>query len=78
MGVFAECSAFTAISVASGNESFSAEDGVLFNSDKTKLLMYPMAKTDTAYTIPDSVTEIADYAFAGNTHIETIILGQRR
>ena len=75
MGVFAECSALTAISVESGNTSFSAEDGVLFNSDKTELLIYPMAKTGTTYTIPESVTEIADYAFAGNIYIETIILG---
>lgn len=40
---------------------FSAEGGVLFNKDQTELLAYPSASG--AYTIPDGVRNIGDYAF---------------
>ena len=53
------------ITVDEANPAFSSENGVLFNKDKTKLIRYPMCKDGTAYTIPDSVTTIGDYAFEG-------------
>ncbi|WP_231364386.1 leucine-rich repeat domain-containing protein [Treponema socranskii] len=57
---FEETTAFT---VDSANAFLRAENGVLFNKDKTRLIKYPTKKTDTAYTVPDSVETIGTYAF---------------
>jgi hypothetical protein len=50
------------ITLETGNTSFSMEDGVLFNFNKTKLIYYPWGSTRTTYTLPSTVTEIATYA----------------
>ena len=57
---FEETTAFT---VDSANAFLCAENGVLFNKDKTRLIKYPTKKTDTAYTVPDSVETIGTGAF---------------
>ena len=59
---FFSCSRLTAITVDSANTAYSSENGVLFNKDKTKLILYPIAKGET-YTIPSSVTAIEKAAF---------------
>jgi hypothetical protein len=60
---FARCESLTAISVHSGNPAYSSQDGVLFNKTKTALIQYPLGKSG-AYTIPEGVTTIGDWAFA--------------
>ena len=45
-----------------GSESYSSEDGILYNGDKTVLIRCPKGVTGSV-TIPSSVTEIADEAF---------------
>ena len=61
---FALCVALTSINVSSGNSHYGSDNGVLFNKDKTELIQYPIGKQDTAYQIPDGVTNIVDVAFA--------------
>lgn len=52
------------ITVSSQNPYLSNdENGVLFNKDKTVLLIYPSAKIDTEYTIPDGVKTVQYGAF---------------
>ena len=63
VNTFDYCSSLTQFKVGSGNEKFSSADGVLFSKDQTKLIRCPEAKPDTAYTIPDSVTALDNYAF---------------
>ncbi len=63
-GVFDYCPKLTEINVESNNNYYSSQDGVLFNFDKTELIKYPAGKTQTTYTIPDSVTSIEKEAFA--------------
>lgn len=43
--------------VVEDNPNFSVENGVLFNKDKTKLLIYPTEKKDEKYVEPASVTK---------------------
>ena len=62
--VFTDCSSLTAINVNTGNKNYTSVNGVLFNKDKTKLICYPSEKVDKSYTIPNSVTEIGEYAFS--------------
>jgi hypothetical protein len=59
---FDGCTGLTGITVAEENEIYSSEDGVLFNKDKTTLLLCPEGKSGN-YTVPASVTALAGYAF---------------
>ena len=61
--VFGRCSSLTKIIVDENNANYSSMDGNLYNKDKTTLIQYAIGKTDTSFTIPDSVTSIGDYAF---------------
>lgn len=55
---------FKSIVVDEHNENYSSQDGVLFNKEKTKLLMFPSGNTDmNEYVIPNSVKEIHTDAF---------------
>ena len=63
-GAFSHCDSLTGITVKD-SKSFSADGGVLFDSSKKVLIAYPAGKTGASYTIPSSVTEIAESAFAG-------------
>ncbi len=62
---FSGCTRLSSITVDSNNEYYSSIDGVLFNKDKTELVRYPFNKAYTYNMIPDSVTSIGNYAFAG-------------
>ena len=64
------------ITVAEGNEYFVVVDNVLFNKDMTELLLYAPKKTDTSYTIPNSVTSIADEAFDTAKNLAEIIFAE--
>ena len=59
-GAFYGCDALSAFTVAADNQTFAAQDGVLFTKDMTTLILYPPAKSSTAYVIPDSVTTLQD------------------
>ncbi|MGA2863894.1 MAG: leucine-rich repeat domain-containing protein [Verrucomicrobiota bacterium] len=61
-GVFADCTSLTAITVDGLNPFYSSMDGILFNKDQTTLIQCPGIKAG-AYTIPNSVTSIGDWAF---------------
>lgn len=60
---FTMCNALTEITVNPANTNFSSEAGVLFNSDKTKLIYFP-AGVGGEYSIPNSVTTVGKFAFA--------------
>ncbi|WP_400223770.1 leucine-rich repeat domain-containing protein [Methanomethylophilus alvi] len=73
-GAFSGCTSLTAINVAEGNTAYISENGVLFNKSKTSLIQYPVGKTDSAYTIPDSVTYIGYDAFWGCTSLSSVTI----
>ena len=63
------------IAVVDGNNNYSSIDGILFNKDKTSILIYPCEKDDfTTYTVPDTVVEIGNLAFDSCGFFEEIIL----
>ncbi len=72
---FAYCSSLTSISVDAANEYYCSVDGVLFNKDKTTLIQYPVGNTRTSYTIPNTVTAIADKAFLNCLSLVDLSIG---
>ena len=72
---FNNCSKMTAINVESENTTYSSENGILFNKDKTTIVCYPAGKTETTYTIPESVTSIGNYAFFSCSGLTTVYIG---
>lgn len=70
-----QSSDLAAIEVSKDNPVFSSENGVLYNKDKTTLLRCP-AGYSRALTIPDSVTKIADCAFAGCNVLPELTLNE--
>ena len=62
-GAFLFCTSLTNIDVSSDNNYYGSDNGVLFNADYSELIIYPSAKSDIAYIIPNSVTSIGSYAF---------------
>ncbi|MDR0497558.1 MAG: leucine-rich repeat domain-containing protein [Treponema sp.] len=62
-GAFSQCRSLTSISVDTGNNVFISRGGILFDKSEEIIICYPAGKSG-AYTIPSSVTTIADKAFS--------------
>lgn len=74
IGTFAGCTVLETIEISKSNSAFSMDDGCLYNKDKSKLyLVLPVRKSDS-YTMPSTVTDIAEYAFWGNEAVKTVRL----
>lgn len=72
---FYRCFNITRYEVHPDNTEFTTIDGILYNKDVTELILYPTQKQG-AYTPPDSVTTIRDYAAAYNRGITELTLGK--
>ncbi len=64
----------TQVTVDAANPVCMAEDGVLFNKDKTALILFPAEKPVTAYTVPATATKIDPYAFSWCMKLTSITL----
>ncbi len=62
----------TAIQAAEGHPKYRSIDGVLFNLNGDTLIKYPEARPDTAYTVPDGCTTLADWSFVGTRYLQNI------
>ncbi len=62
-GALRNCTSLTNLTVSEDNEYFSSERNVIYNKEKTVLLL-GAGGIDTL-VVPSQVTEIADYAFSG-------------
>lgn len=74
MNPFYDCIYMKNIYVDEDNRYFTSVDGVLYNKSKTELLFYPSYKSDSSYTILDSVTKIEVGAFQRNGIVKEVIL----
>ena len=77
---FRQCSDLKSITVSSENKVYYSADGVLYKYDETLtdtptlLMLYPIAKEGTSFTVPNGVTSINQYAFAGHSYLQTVNL----
>lgn len=60
--------------VEEGIEGFSSVGGVLYNEDQSELLLYPIAREDKSFIVPQSVGGIAEQAFMGAKNLTHITL----
>lgn len=60
--IFNMCSSLESIEIDSSNKNFCTVDGVLYNKEKTELLVFPAGKSGT-FTIPYGVETVCAYAF---------------
>ena len=70
---FSSCRVLPEFEISSNNRYFCVVAGVLFSKDMTKLICYPGGKSATKYDVPNSVTEIGEYAFHGSRIIELVL-----
>jgi len=71
--IFQDCTSLAEITVDAANTAYSSQDGVLYDLGKTKLVAYPGGKTG-AFTIPNSVTSIENFAFSGCTSLTSVTI----
>jgi hypothetical protein len=72
---FCFCNNLTTVKVDANNPAYSSEDGILFNKDRTVLLLYPEAKPGN-YTVPDQVARIESAAFEDCYLLTNIVFGR--
>ena len=63
---------FAEFKLAEGNSTYALIDGVLFNADKTELIMYPVRKADETYTVPAGVLILGNDSFSYSENLKTI------
>ncbi|MBQ9898904.1 MAG: leucine-rich repeat domain-containing protein [Ruminococcus sp.] len=69
---FSGCRALREINITGTGVSYSSENGVLYNSDKTTLIAYPAGRTDKKFTAPKSVKTISQSAFYNAENLESV------
>ena len=67
---FSHCSNLKEFVVKNNNTYFSSQDGILYNKDKTKLILAPEGYKVNDLYIPNSVKEIGDYSFYGIANVK--------
>jgi len=70
--VFSGCFSLTEITALPCNPVYASHNGVLFNKDKTELLLCPRGKRD--YVVPDSVVKIGCGAFEGCSYLGSVTI----
>ena len=70
---FCNCYYLTSISVNPNNPDFASEDGVLFNKNKTKMILYPQRRQGD-YIVPDSVVKIENNTFSHCNYLTSVVI----
>lgn len=73
-GAFSNCSGISDIYVDPENSYYKSENGILFDKDKTTLILYPPKKEEQSYTVPDNIIYIGDNAFSSCANIKTVTI----
>ncbi len=70
--VFRDCKSLATIVVSGSNADFRSVENVLYNGYITKLILYPLGRSGTAFVVPDGVRTISEYAFYGCTSLLSV------
>lgn len=69
---FTECIYLENLNVDTSNLYLSSENGVLYNKNKSQLIVYPSGRKDKTFDIPESVKSIFNGAFSENLMLEEV------
>lgn len=72
---FSECTSLKDIIVAKNNPNYCSENGILYNKDKTSLIVYPAGKENRSFTVPDGVKTLEAGAMYGAVNLEEFNAG---
>ncbi len=73
-GAFSGQKHLTAVWVDDENPYYCDVDGVLYNRSMDTIHTYPRGRMETSYILPESVSMIAQMAFANNSVLQTIVI----
>lgn len=64
------------INLSAENKNYKMVDGIIYSSDETVLVKYTMTKPERHFTIPETVTEIAPFAFCSVYMLNSVTIGE--
>lgn len=73
-GIVKDCQNIERISVESDNSNFASVDGVLFNKNQERLIIFPVNHSSNEYTVPEGVKTVAPYAFVNSKKLKSVSL----
>ena len=72
---FSKCSKLENINVSEKNANYSSVGGILYNKQRTEMIMVPRATKEV--DVPNTVTKIKNYAFYNCDNLKMITIGDR-
>lgn len=76
-GLTNKCEKISYYNVDDANQTYASIDGIVFSKDKTKIVLYPPARPDTEYTIPEGITTIGEKAFYDCPNLTNVVIPQK-
>ncbi len=73
---FRGCTNLETIAIAEANPVYATFDGVVYNRQRTKLIVYPPGLPAQHYVVPEGVRSIAAGAFWGCHHLASVTIPQ--
>ena len=70
--VFKGCPKLSGITVSESNANIMAENNVLYNKEKSKIIYYASGMAGDKFSIPDTVKTVGSYAFTYCTHLAEV------
>lgn len=74
---FRNCESLKTIDVDDQNQAFYSSDGILYNKEKTALVLYPGGREDDSFVVPSNVTQIGDFAFNHCGSLASVVLPEK-
>lgn len=73
---FDGCSVLESITVNSANKNFSSADGVMYNKNKSEVIIYPQGKKNTEWKIPGTIDWLSSESTGNNPYLRTVIVSK--
>ena len=72
--IFSYCTALESITVSSSNNNYSSANGIMYDKNKTEIIVYPQGKRDTTYVVPSTIKTLYSFSTNSNPYMKTITI----
>lgn len=72
---FSNCCSFDSIFISINNSTYNTKDGILYDKNYSKIILYPNGRKNKNVKIGDDIQEIGCQCFNSNENIESIEIG---